>query len=209
MTMSNITPTTMPTTVPTTATAPATAGVGRTVRGPHAPYRQEGPSNMRWLHRDEGGQAAVEFMLMFPLVLVLLMFIIEFGFVLHTYVTVIQSAAEGARFAAIGKPPAAGACTPNDGTIQGRTVAVGSNKITCAEVTVRYPPPATVPVARGDIVAVKVNKTYTTVTPLGDLLTFVSWGTFPNTLPMTSCFDARLEQGPTVQTNVTIGVGCP
>lgn len=161
---------------------------------------------MRRLHKQDG-QAAVEFILMFPFMLLVLLFIIEFGFILHAYISVVESAAEGARFAAVGNPPAAGSCAVNDGTVQGRTIAASNSQVACADVTVRYA--GTTPVKRGDVVAVKINKTYATVTPLGGILTFMSLGTFPGTLTMKSCFDARLESGPTVQTNVVIGTGCP
>ena len=161
---------------------------------------------MRRLHRHEG-QAAVEFILMFPFVLMLFLFIVEFGFVLYSYISVIQSAAEAARFAAIGNPPAGGSCTSGDGTVQGRALASSNVPVTCAEVIVTYQPAK--PVVRGDIVAVKVNHVYTPVTPVGKILTLLSFSTFPSTITMGSCFDARLETGPTVQTNVTIGAGCP
>ncbi len=160
---------------------------------------------MRRLHRQDG-QAAVEFILMFPFVMVLFLFIVEFGFVLHAYISIVQSSAEAARYAAIGKAPAAGACTANDGTIQGRAVAASQLTVTCADVTVRYQPAK--PVARGDIVAVHIDHTYTPITPLGDMLAFLSFGTFPGTISIGSCFDARLETGPTVQTNVIVGAGC-
>ena len=61
--------------------------------------------------RHEQGQAAVEFMLMFPFMLMLLLFIVEFGFILHAYISVVESAAEGARYAAVGNPPCGGSCT--------------------------------------------------------------------------------------------------
>ncbi len=156
--------------------------------------------------RHEQGQAAVEFMLMFPFMLMLLLFIVEFGFILHAYISVVESAAEGARYAAVGNPPWAATCTANDGTVKGRTIAASSNVVSCGEVTVNYD---VKPVARGDVVRVKVNKIYTTVTPLGGILTFLSLGTWPGTLTMSSCFDARLETGPLVQTNVTVGTACP
>lgn len=159
---------------------------------------------MRRFHRQDG-QAAVEFILMFPFFMVLFLFIVEFGFVLHTYISVVQAAAEGARYASVGKPPAAGACTANDGTIEGRTIGASTVTMPCNEVTVHY---SVKPASRGDIVAVDVNHTYTTVTPLGEMLSFISAGTFPGTLDMGSCFDARLESGPTVQTNVTTGALC-
>lgn len=162
---------------------------------------------MRRLHRRQDGQAAVEFILMFPFVMVMFLFIVEFGFVLHSYISVIQSAAEAARYAAIGNPPGAGTCTAGDGTVRGRALASSNVPVTCAEVTVRYQPD--LPVTRGDIVAVKVDHVYTPKTPLGQMLSFVSFGTFPTSITMGSCFDARLESGPpSPQPNVTIGTGC-
>ena len=160
---------------------------------------------MRALHRQDG-QAAIEFILMFPFMMLVLLFIIEFGFILHAYISVVESAAEGARYAAVGNPPSPGACTANDGTVQGRTVGASNSQVACADVTVRY---NVKPAARGDVVAVKINKTYATVTPLGGIMSFMSLGTFPGTLTMRSCFDARLESGPTNQTNVVTGTACP
>ena len=163
---------------------------------------------MRRIHRQDG-QAAVEFILMFPFVMLMFLFIVEFGFVLHSYISIIQSAAEAARYAAIGNRPAGVSCTSGDGTVQGRALAASTVSITCAEVTVTYPPPAVAPVKRGDTVAVRVNHVYTPKTPLGKIMTLLSAGTFPSTITMGSCFDARLESGPTVQTNVVIAAGCP
>ena len=78
--------------------------------------------------------------------------------------------------------------------------------MTCGEVTVQLPRQARRPRRRR---RGEGQQVYTTVTPLGGILTFLSLGTWPGTLTMSSCFDARLESGPTVQTNVTVGTGCP
>jgi Flp pilus assembly protein TadG len=49
----------------------------------------------------EGGQAAVEFALVLPLVLFVLFLIVEFGRVFNVYNDLNQMAADGARFAAV------------------------------------------------------------------------------------------------------------
>lgn len=57
---------------------------------------------MRSVRKDRGA-AAVEFGLLVPLLLLILLGIIDFGFMLHAKVTVTQAAREGARVEAIGR----------------------------------------------------------------------------------------------------------
>jgi Flp pilus assembly protein TadG len=52
--------------------------------------------------RSKKGAAAVEFALILPILLLLVMGILEFGRVLHTYLVVVNAAREGARYAAVG-----------------------------------------------------------------------------------------------------------
>jgi Flp pilus assembly protein TadG len=53
----------------------------------------------------EGGQAAIEFALVLPLVLFVLFLIVEFGRVFNVYNDLNQMAADGARFAAVNQYP--------------------------------------------------------------------------------------------------------
>lgn len=60
--------------------------------------RPKGPAT-----KDAGGQAMVEMALVLPLLLFLLLAIIQLGFVVKAYVSVTNSAREGARAGAVGK----------------------------------------------------------------------------------------------------------
>lgn len=54
--------------------------------------------------RDESGQALVEFALVIPVVLLLLIALFELGRVWHTYQVITDAAREGARHAAVANP---------------------------------------------------------------------------------------------------------
>lgn len=162
--------------------------------------------------RREDGQAVVEFVLLFPLVLVMVMVIIEFGFALHTYVTINNAASEAARYAAVGNEPNTGATcdtTPSDPSIEGRAVDASGGLLSCSDVSVTYLKIVSTPgFARGDGVAVHITHTYTMVTPLGELMSTLSFGTLPSTLTMTACSDSRLELTPPDQSPLVAGAGC-
>jgi Flp pilus assembly protein TadG len=158
---------------------------------------------MRRLGTDEG-QSVVEFVLLFPFAMLFILFVIEFGFVLHTYVRITQATAEGARFAAVGNRPSA-SCSPNDGTIQGRVVQMSGGALDCAEVAVRYV--SAMPVERGDVVGVETNHTYIPVTGLGSIMGMLSGGSF-SSIPISACFEARLELTPANQAGMVQGAGC-
>jgi Flp pilus assembly protein TadG len=51
--------------------------------------------------RDDRGAAAVEFALILPLLVMLIVGMIQFGFVFNAYITVTHAAREGARMAAV------------------------------------------------------------------------------------------------------------
>jgi hypothetical protein len=158
---------------------------------------------MRRLGGDKG-QSVVEFVLLFPFAMLFILFVVEFGFVLHTYIRITQATAEGARFAAVGNRPSA-SCSANDGTIQGRVVHMSGGTLDCADVTVRYAP--ALPVERGDIVGVEANHTYVPVTGLGSIMGMLSGGSF-SSIPISACFEARLELTPENQTGMVQGAGC-
>jgi len=161
---------------------------------------------------SESGQAVVEFVLLFPVVLVLLLMIVEFGFALHTYVTVNNAAAEAARFAAVGsRPNGGGGCEsdPADPSIEGRAVIVSVGEVSCADVNVTYR--KLMPGSgylRGDSVTVAITHEYVPITPLGELMSAFSFGTLPETLTMYACADSRLERAPASQAGLVPGTGC-
>ncbi|MDA0365920.1 MAG: TadE/TadG family type IV pilus assembly protein [Chloroflexi bacterium] len=161
---------------------------------------------------NDSGQAVVEFVLLFPVVLVLLLMIVEFGFALHTYVTVNNSAAEAARYAAVGsRINGGGACQsdPANPSIEGRAVVASAGEVSCADVRVTYR--KLMPgggYLRGDSVNVAITHEYLPITPLGELMSALSFGSLPATLTMRACADARLERAPASQAGLIPGTAC-
>jgi Flp pilus assembly protein TadG len=148
----------------------------------------------------------VEFMLAFPLILVLALFLIEFGFAFYTYVTVNNAASEAARYAAAGSPAATSCASVAPGTIQARATSESAGVVTCGDITVSYEKVGgTEPVyVRGDGVTVRISHAYTPVTPLGELMSTLSFGALP-ALTMNACADARLEAAPSPPLSVVAG----
>ena len=158
--------------------------------------------------RFERGQALVEFVLLFPLVMLMLLFMIEFGLALNAQITINSAAREAARFAAVAHLPDAGGggCDPN--SIEQRAVATSANLLTCGEVSVTYleenADAATD--ADGDAVVVRITHTHNFLTPLGDFVAAFSFGTLPNSVQVGACSDARLEAVPANQALLAGGV---
>ncbi|MCO5168574.1 MAG: pilus assembly protein [Planctomycetes bacterium] len=74
------------------------------------------------LHRDEGGQAMVEFVLVFPIQLLLTLSVIQFAFLAHAHLVVQQAAFLGARAAAV-------ADVGRGGFTDGRAWQVAGNQV--------------------------------------------------------------------------------
>ncbi len=168
------------------------------------------PPRGRGIHwpRGDRGQAMIEFVLIFPILLVFMLAIAEFGFMLHANITVNSAAREGARFAAVANLPSATPGTCDAGSIEERTVDSSTGLLECSEVTVRYIDTAVDGVlGRGDQVVVNINHTYTSKTPLGDLLNALSFGAIPSTVQVEACADARLEVPPIDQGVLVVGTG--
>jgi len=125
------------------------------------------------------GQALVEFALVVPIFLILLLSIVDFGWALRSWITVTNSAREGARAGAVG-------ATCDD--IKQRAVDTSADLLSLSDVTVDN--------CQGDPgtnVEVTVSYEYSWITPLGGLLTTFTGGSLPSTLTMTSKTDMRLE----------------
>lgn len=54
------------------------------------------------LIKNEEGQSLVEFAILIPVLMVIIMGIFEFGFILNSYITINSSSREGARLASVG-----------------------------------------------------------------------------------------------------------
>jgi Flp pilus assembly protein TadG len=131
---------------------------------------------MRW---GERGTALVEFALVLPLLLVLVMGIIDFGRAFQTVVTLTNAAREGARLGATG-------ASASD--IQSRVVSTAGVPISAGNVTVTNAQGTT-----GQSVTVRVNYTFQLITPLGPLVRMLGGSSINNTIPLSATADMRLE----------------
>ncbi len=159
---------------------------------------------MRRLRSDQG-QSAVEFTMLFPFILILILIIIEFGFALHTNIRVTSSAREAARSAAVANLPSA---TCVAGSVEARAITSSGDLLACTEVTVGYlEQNGDAGYSRGDAVVVRIRHDYTPITPLGQLMSAFSFGTIPETFLMEACSDVRLEGPPLNQAVLVPGTG--
>ncbi len=133
--------------------------------------------------RGERGQTLVEFALLLPIFLILLFAIVDFGLGLNAWITITNSAREGARVGAVGADSA---------TITERVQATGAGglKAWSSNGTVTVTNAQGQP---GESVTVKVDYDYDLITPLAGLMQFVSGNTIGPTLNLSSTADMRLE----------------
>ena len=134
----------------------------------------------------DSGQALVEFALVLPLLMLIILIFVEFGLGFARYNEVVNGAREGARLGAVGVLP---------DQIKARVIEKVPNvDLTPGDITVSYPDvDGNGTVDPGDSVVVRVTFTYDTVTPLGSFASAFTLGAFPGTLTMTACADMRLE----------------
>jgi len=130
--------------------------------------------------KEEGGQSLVEFALVVPIFLLVLFAIVDFGMAFHAWITVTNSAREGARL---------GSVRATSGEIEQR-VRDTTDTLDQADLSVAVTNAEGQP---GESVVVDVSYSYSLMTPLADLLNLVSGGTIPSTLTLSSMADMRLE----------------
>ena len=130
--------------------------------------------------RAEGGQSLVEFVLVVPIFLLVLFAIVDFGMAFHAWITVTNSAREGARV---------GAVRATSAEIEQR-VRDTATSLEQADLSVAVTNAEGQP---GGSVVVDVSYSYSLMTPLADLLNLVSGGAIPATLNLSSTADMRLE----------------
>ena len=118
------------------------------------------------------GQAVVEFALVFPIFMLVLAGIFDFGFALYSRMTVINAAREGARAAAmVSDPSTASTVASNAATTAAQQAGLTPSSVVtaCLQTSVSPTSPATIPCAgavMGDSVVVTVHSTYHTFFPL-------------------------------------------
>jgi hypothetical protein len=155
----------------------------------------------RW-SKSERSQSLVETALLMPFIFILMLMVVEFGFLLWSHLNVNAAAREAARYAAVANSVAPSP-DPNDceetKTVKGRAVTAGITRIECVDVTVNYldttddPGPAAF-IGRGDEVVVRISHPYEWLTPVGDLMASFGFPGLSGTLTLSACADARLER---------------
>ncbi len=93
--------------------------------------------------KDENGQSLVEFALILPIMLLLLMGIVQFGFIFNGQITLTSAAREGARLAVVTGPNAAGNFPEADALIRARVDAAAVAlllNVTSADIDIKRSP---------------------------------------------------------------------
>ena len=160
--------------------------------------------------KNDSGQTVVETTLLLPLILLLIMFLVEFGFAFYTHITVNNAASEAARYAAVANLPSSTPGTCDANSIEERAVSFAGGRLLCSEVTVsyQYNVGSSGDYTRGDGVAVRISHEYDTITPVPGLVSLVSGGIIPSTWTITACSDSRLEAKPADQGVLNAGTDC-
>ena len=148
--------------------------------------------------RRERAQSLVEFSLVLPIFLIMVFGIIDFGMGLRAYITVAQASREGARYASVGNPAGtftaggAGQCNGSTSTSAVGRVCSGMDGLQLSNlqsVAVTYPQGQ----FPGNSVRVQTQYRYYYITPVKALVNFISAGSMPAYLTITTTTDMRLE----------------
>ncbi len=142
--------------------------------------------------KGEKGQALVEFALLVPIFLILLFAIVDFGMGFHSWITVTNSAREGARLGAVQGTTAQIVVRVQDTSDlidedTQMTVTVGCGPSSDP------PPTGTCPSQPGESVVVRVDYDYDLITPLASLVAFLTGDIIGPTLTLSSTAEMRLE----------------
>lgn len=153
---------------------------------------------VRKIVKGEGAQSLAEFALVVPMLLLLVFGIIDFGLGLRAYISVSSGVREGARYAAVGNPAGtftSGGSGDCNGTTQTTVVGKvcsnmkGLNLDNVQDVSVTYPSGKT----PGNSVVVSADYEYHYITPIHNIVTFLSGGTIDEDLTLSATTDMRLE----------------
>ena len=129
---------------------------------------------------DERGQNLVEFALIVPFFLLLVFAIVDFGMGFHAWITVTNSAREGARLGAVGAD-----ATAIENKVRATADSLDDDAMTVTVTNAQGDP--------GDAVIVKVEYEYDLITPLSSIMGVVSGNTLGPTLQFDATSEMRLE----------------
>jgi Flp pilus assembly protein TadG len=139
--------------------------------------------------RRESGQSLVEFALVFPIFLLILMAIVDFGWAFRGYIVATNAAREGARWGVIG------ASTDGTDGVIARVVDRSSGVLSSDQITVYCDETESDldDCRSGSTVKVDVEYEYHYITPVGGILHVVTGGLLPDPLRITSSTSMRHE----------------
>jgi Flp pilus assembly protein TadG len=144
----------------------------------------------RRLHRDERGQAALEFLLIFPIFVLFLLLLVDLGLMMYGQISTANAVREGARYASVNCSD--GNCTA--GTIATtpaeRAADRSSGFLDAADIDVEW-----TGVNRGDSVVVRADRTH-------------QYLFFPYSIQLQSCAQMRLEQRDNGTITASAGAEC-
>lgn len=128
----------------------------------------------------------VEFALVLPIFLLIVMATVDFGWALRGYITSTNAAREGARLGVTGASVSA---------IKERTVSRSGGTLKTSDVKVCTGTTCDGGLTSTDtsVVIVEATYEYKFITPLGGLMKLVSGGTVPDPLPLSTSTTMRLE----------------
>jgi Flp pilus assembly protein TadG len=130
--------------------------------------------------KEEGGQSLVEFALVLPIFLLVLFAIVDFGMAFHAWITVTNSAREGARLGSVRAPAA-----DIEQRVRDTAESLDQDDLVVTVTNAEGQP--------GESVVVDVSYGYSLMTPLADIITMVSGGSIGDALTLSSTADMRLE----------------
>ena len=142
----------------------------------------------RRLHRDERGQAALEFLLMLPFFVLFLLILVDLGVMMYAQISTANAVREGARYAAVNCGD--GDCETGGQTVEERAAERSSGFLDEADFTVEW-----TGVLRGESVVVHADRQH-------DYLFF------PFSIQLQSCSQMRIEQRERGAVPVTEGAEC-
>ena len=134
----------------------------------------------RFGKNGERGQSMVEFVLVLPIFLLLVFGIVDFGMGFHAWLTVTNSAREGARLGAV-RASSAQIVT----RVQNTSDTLDPANMTITVTNAQGNP--------GESVVVAVDYDYTLITPLDNIMGMISGGSVGPTITLSSTADMRLE----------------
>ncbi|KPJ50401.1 MAG: hypothetical protein AMJ38_01880 [Dehalococcoidia bacterium DG_22] len=130
--------------------------------------------------KGERGQSLVEFALVLPIFLLVLFAIVDFGMAFHAWITVTNSAREGARLGAV-----RASATDVEQRVRDTADSLNEDDLLVTVTNAEGDP--------GESVVVDVSYGYSLITPLADIVSMMSGGSISDSLTLSSTADMRLE----------------